>query len=344
MAHTAHEQIVQMERDLEAALQACHTMAELEAVKTVWLGRRDGIITNLMRTLKDVSLEEKRSIGPRIQELQAFAQERYTARHEELMRASQQRPAAPLDVTAYRTTFTHGSLHPLTHLTQRIEEVFFSLGYSLVHGPEVEDEWHNFEALNIPADHPARDLHDTFWLQLPGKLLRTHTSGVQVRHMEQYEPPLAMCAPGRVFRHEATDATHDFVFTQCEGLVVDKGISVAHLLGTIEQCMRLIFEHKTLRTRVRPSYYPFVEPGLDVDIQCPFCTSGCSICKHTRWIEVGGAGLVHPHVLRSCNLDPQIWSGFAFGFGIERLAMLLYHIDDVRLFKSGKLPFLEQFS
>lgn len=330
--------------ELQAELATVCALCDIERIRIRYLGRKEGTITDLLRSIKNFSPQEKQEFAPLIQKLHQAAETMIAERSSSIEAQAAQKKTATIDVTAYRNPRTVGGLHPLTQLIERIQGIFMSLGYSIVSGPEVEDEWHNFDALNIPASHPARDLHDTFWLNHPGLLLRTHTSTVQIRELEQSSPPIAICAPGRVFRHEATDATHDFTFTQCEGLFIDRTVSVAHLLGTIEQFMQLLFCNKHITIRVRPSYYPFVEPGLDVDIRCPFCEHGCSICKKSMWIEIGGAGLVHPHVLRSCNLNPDEWSGFAFGFGIERIAMMLYGIDDVRLFKTSKYSILQQFS
>ncbi len=218
-----------------------------------------------------------------------------------------------------------------------------SMGFEIADGPEIETEYINFEALNIPADHPARDMQDTFWLDVPGMLLRTHTSSVQIHTMHKRTTPIAAVSLGRCYRNEATDATHDYVFMQCEGIFIDKNVSMAHLLGTMKAWLQAFFENKTIDIRIRPSFFPFVEPGVEVDCTCPFCTNGCSICKKTGWIELGGAGLIHPHVLKAGNIDPEIYSGFAFGFGLTRLVMLMYGIRDIRLLHEGSLEFLKQF-
>jgi phenylalanyl-tRNA synthetase alpha chain len=326
------------------ALQAAGNEDELEHVRLTYLSRQ-GKITELMGHLKGLSTEEKRIFGPRLNELKEHC---LTAFQQKKQALAEQREALLLeeqmnfDVTAYRKQ-PQGSLHPYTRCIQMIEDIFISMGFAVVQGPEVETPFYNFEALNIPADHPARELHDTFWLTLPGYLLRTHTSSVQIRAMQERKPPFALCVPGRVYRHEATDATHDFVFMQLEGLVVDKHLSIADLLGTLKIFTQALFKSQSLTLRVRPSYFPFVEPGIEVDISCPFCTIGCSLCKKARWIELGGAGMVHPHVLSACGINPEEWSGFAWGFGIERLAMMLYDIQDVRLLKSEKVEFLKQF-
>lgn len=327
---------------LQQQLAAAHTTEQVEALRVHFLGRK-GSLTALMRSIAAMTAEDKRVIAPQLQQIQRVAEEAISVRSAQLV-AVKPCASAPCDVTSFIRTTPVGGLHPYTTIIERIETLFMSMGWDIVEGPEVEDEFHNFEALNIPAGHPARDDHDTFWLTFPNRLLRTHTSSVQVRALCARKPPLAICVPGRVFRHEATDATHDAVFTQCEGLLIDKHISLTHLVGTLTLFMQRLFDSTQLSIRLRPSYFPFVRPGLEVDISCPFCASGCSICKYTCWIELGGAGLVHPHVLRSCGIDHAMWSGFAFGFGIERLAMLMYRINDVRLFKTTRISILEQFS
>lgn len=339
------EKIQQCLTAFTQALAAATTEAAVEDVRIKYLGRQGDII-NLMAVLKDLSLEEKKIYGPQLNQLRQTAETAIREKKETVLAAEvaqRSAQAAHFDVTAYKPDYVAGSLHPYTHIIQKIEDIFLSMGYSMAEGPEIEDPAHNFDALNIPQNHPARDLHDTFWLELPQRLLRTHTSTVQIRTMEHQKPPLAIFAPGRVYRHEATDATHDFMFMQCEGLLIDKNISLSNLIATLKTFMQALFDQQTLDIRVRPSYFPFVEPGLEVDISCPFCKTGCSICKKTRWIELGGAGLVHPNVLKFCAMDPNIYSGFAFGLGIERLAMLKYGINDIRLFRSGKIDFLRQF-
>jgi len=217
------------------------------------------------------------------------------------------------------------------------------MGYSVLDGPEVELDHYNFEALNIPRDHPARDSHDTFFCDEIGRpVLRTHTSPVQVRAMERLDPPFRVIAPGRCFRQETTDTSHDHTFYQVEGMVVDRDISVGHLIGAMKTLLRGVFR-KELDIRLRPGFFPFVEPGFELDARCPFCENGCSVCKRTRWIELLPCGLVHPEVLRAGGIDPEEWSGFAFGLGLSRLAMLRYGVDDVRHFLGGDLRFLEQF-
>jgi len=326
-------------------LESVSTENELEALKVEFLGRK-GKLTDIMAVLKNLSLEEKRQYGPALNTLKQELTEAVEQKEHKLLQqklAAESARAASFDVTRYKTNVPHGSLHPYTHVIQEVENVFMSMGFMIVEGNEIETDVVNFESLNIPADHPAREMHDTFWLDIPGLLLRTHTSTVQVRSMMNRKPPLAIAAPGRCYRHEATDASHDFMFWQCEGLVVDKNISMAHLLGTLKHFLQALFKKEKLDIRIRPSFFPFVEPGVEIDMTCPFCTEGCSVCKKSRWIEICGAGLVHPHVLKSCGIDPQEYSGFAFGFGLTRLVMLKYGINDIRFLHNPKVEFLKQF-
>ena len=236
-----------------------------------------------------------------------------------------------------------GHLHPLTLITKLAEEIFSEIGFTIALGPEIEDEKHNFDDLNIPQDHPARDMWDTFWLKEGQKLLRTHTSPVQIRYMENNNPPIRIIAPGRIFRHEATDASHEINFYQLEGLMIDKEISVSNFKAIIQEFLSRFFG-KVVEARLRPSFFPFTEPSFEVDMSCLVCEgTGCSVCKKTGWIEIMGAGMVHPNVLRAGNINPKDWQGFAFGIGLDRLAMMKYKIDDIRLLYSGDLRFLKQF-
>lgn len=244
-----------------------------------------------------------------------------------------------------------GHMHPLSQIISEITEAFSKLGFSVVDGPEIEDEYHNFDALNIPENHPARDMWDTFWMRpkTDRKLLRTHTSPVQIRYMKDNKPPIRILSPGKTFRYEATDATHEAQFYQIEGLMIDKGVTMANLKGVLEYFLRELFG-SDLEVRFRPSYFPFVEPGVEVDMTCFICKKGeekngktCSVCKGSGWIEILGAGMVHPNVLREMNIDPDVYTGFAFGMGVDRIAMLRYGIDDVRKSYSGDLRFVKQF-
>lgn len=333
------------EKDFLKELSNVKNEEQLEQFRIKHLSRQ-GTLSSLMHTLKNFSLEEKKVYGPLFNALKEKTQEAFKEKENTLLQERftlLERKEASFDVTAYTITQGKGSLHPYTYAIQEIEAIFISMGYEIVQGPEVETEYHNFEALNIPADHPARDMQDTFWLTLPGLLMRTHTSSVEIHTMLKQKPPFAIAVPGRAYRNEATDASHDFMFMQLEGLYIDKNVSLSHLFATMKVFLQALFGRKDLSIRMRPSYYPFVEPGVDIAMSCPFCTQGCSICKKTRWIEIGGAGLTHPNVLRACKLDPLDWSGFAFGFGLTRLVMIRYGIHDIRLLHTNRLDFLKQF-
>lgn len=343
--HELNKDIAQFKESFINALKKADTEQALEEVRVAFLGRK-GKLAHLMSTLKELSLDEKKQFGPALNELKVFAEESFEKKRQEILQSAIQATTSKylnFDVTAYKPQALKGSVHPLTLVTQQLEDIFISMGYHIADGPEVEHEHYNFEALNIPADHPARDMWDTFWLDVPSLLLRTHTSSVQVHAMEEKKGPLALVAPGRCYRHEATDASHDFQFMQIEGLFIDKNISLGHLLATVKILMQEIFQTKKMNIRVRPSFFPFTEPGIEIDVECPFCTKGCSVCKSSRWIEMCGAGLVHPNVLECCGIDPKQYSGFAFGLGLTRLTMLKYGIHDIRLLHSGKIDFLNQF-
>jgi len=304
---------------------------------------RQGNIAELLVQLKNFDADQKRIIGPELNQLKQQVNEAFELKKESLFAQvikAQEEKQKYFDVTISKKTES-GSLHPYTLVTEQIQQIFTSMGFAVADGPELETEFFNFTALNVPADHPARSESDTFWIDQE-RLLRTQTSTVQIKTMMNQKPPIAIIAPGRTMRNEATDASHDFMFMQFEGLYVDKDVSIANLLATLKSFLTQFFG-KDVNLRVRPGYFPFVEPGLEIDATCPFCKSGCSVCKHTTWIELMGAGLVHPNVLRHCNIDPEIYSGFAFGFGLTRLVMLKYGIPDIRYLHSGNISFLEQF-
>lgn len=314
---------------------------ELEQFRIKYLGR-NGLLGKLFDELKDLSLEEKKNLGPKLNNLK---QETHTLFEEKKQQINQIEKSKEIffDVTITKPFTNHGNLHPYTKVIERIEDIFISMGFEILDGPEVETEFHNFDALNIPADHPARQIHDTFWLTIPNLLMRTHTSTVQIHAMTKRKPPIAIVAPGRCYRNEATDASHDFMFMQVEGLLIDKNVSLSNLFATVKSFLQAIFEKKDLSIRIRPGYFPFVEPGVEIDATCPFCKSGCSVCKKTGWVEICGAGLVHPNVLKSCGIDSIEYNGFAFGFGLTRLVMLKYDITDIRLLHSNRIDFLKQF-
>lgn len=334
-----------LQHELKTSLDKATTTEQLEQVRIAFLSRK-GSIPSLMATLKSLPLEEKKVCGPLLNSLKKNAEQAYEKRAKDIASGaagSSAQRAQHFDVTAYNAQTLPPHLHVYTHVVQELEDVFISMGYDIADGPEVDSDYYNFEALNIPADHPARDMHDTFWLDVPGMLLRTHTSSVQARAMEKQQLPMAVFAPGRVYRNEDVDASHSFVFMQAEGILIDKNVSMGNLLATAQTFLQRLFGTKDLKIRVRPGYFPFVEPGVEIDASCPFCTNGCSTCKKTGWIELLGAGLVHPNVLQCSGIDPEVYSGFAFGIGIERLAMIKHGINDIRLFRSNKVSFLDQF-
>ena len=334
-----------LKKDFDAALAAATTIESLDAVRVMFLGR-NGRVSELMEALKTLSIDEKRTAGPALNELKRSLEDAFTLKKNTL---EKQALAVALekkrffDVTASLPEALPAHLHIYTHVITQIEDIFSSMGFTIIDGPEIEDDFHNFQALNIPADHPARDMQDTFWLKNPGMLLRTHTSNMQIRAMEKQGAPLAIAGTGRVYRNEATDASHEFMFMQYEALYVAEKVSIANLMATAQQFLQAFFGRKEIKIRVRPGFFPFVEPGLEIDGSCPFCTTGCPVCKYSTWIELLGAGLVHPNVLKHSGIDPTKYSGFAIGGGIERLAMIKHGITDIRLFHSNQVDVLDQF-
>ncbi|MBI3554321.1 MAG: phenylalanine--tRNA ligase subunit alpha [Elusimicrobia bacterium] len=319
-------------------------LAALDRLRVALLGR-SGTLTELLKSLKDLSIEERRELGPKAQELRAALEAAFDARKTALEAQADDDAAAEnaLDLTLPPHVPPRGRVHPLTSTLEEMTRILSLMGFSWAEGPLVESDDNNFTKLNIPEHHPARGMFDTFYLKDSPLLMRTHTSPVQIRTMESTRPPLRIISPGRVFRHEAVDATHSAVFHQVEGLYIDKGVSFADLKGTLDVFMQKLFGAKT-RTRFRPSYFPFTEPSAEVDVSCLFCESkGCSICKNSGWIELLGAGVVHPNVLSAVGYDPEVWSGFAFGIGVERIAMLRLGVSDIRAFYENDLRFLKQF-
>lgn len=339
------KQIENYQKDSVIELMQAKTAAELEAFRIKHLSRH-GLLSVIVNTLKELDLEQKRTIGPLITTLKKELQQAFKEREKLVsgqLLAAEHRKTKNFDVTAYEPHELHGSLHPHTLVREEAENIFLSMGFAVVDGPELEHEFYNFEALNIPPEHPARDMQDTFWLTLPEKLMRTHTSSVGIRILKEQQPPIAIISPGRAYRNEATDASHDFQFMQLEGLYIDKKASIAHLIATMKTFLSSFFNTKDMKLRIRPGYFPFVEPCIEIDISCPFCTTGCSVCGRTCWIEIVGSGLMHPNVITACGLNPKKYCGFAFGFGLTRLAMLKYNITDIRLLHANKLSFLRQF-
>ncbi len=357
-----------------AVLGKTQTLDAVEELRISYLGRK-GALAAIFDSLKNLPAEERKKIGEEANRLRREIEERLAEKKAQLEATDRESILKKewIDVTRPGIRSLRGHLHPITTLTREITAIFSSMGFAVVEGPEVESEYYNFDALNIPAEHPARDMWDTFWLKPESRtdtdtykrgqtqkkssarvrdemgprasamLLRTHTSPVQIRYMETHQPPIRIIVPGRVYRYEATDASHDVQFSQLEGLVVDKEISVAHFKAVIAEFFSRLFK-QSVAIRLRPSYFPFTEPSFEVDISCTYCDQkGCPVCKRTGWLELAGAGMVHPAVFRAAGYNPKDVTGFAFGMGIDRLAMMKYKIPDIRLFRGGDLRFLKQF-
>jgi len=327
----------------EAELKAADSLALVEEIRVAYLGKK-GVFTRQMKTLGGLSAEERPKVGATInhakQQFQSSLELRKTQLENALLAKRLQEET--IDVTLPGRGQAVGGVHPVTRTMRRIEQIFSRIGFDIAMGPEVEDDFHNFEALNIPAHHPARAMHDTFYFD-EHTVLRTHTSPVQIRVMEQQQPPFKVIAPGRVYRCDS-DLTHTPMFHQVEGFVVDKNINFADLKGVISEFLKAFFE-KDVSVRFRPSYFPFTEPSAEVDIACVMCAGqGCRVCGHTGWLEVLGCGMIHPEVFRHVDVDAEQYTGFAFGMGVERLTMLRYKINDLRLFFENDLKFLRQFN
>jgi phenylalanyl-tRNA synthetase alpha chain len=333
-----------LEAEALAAASAAESLTALDEVRVRYLGK-SGQLTAQLKSLGKLPKEERPAAGQRINEAKQRVQallEASRARLEEQALSDRLRDER-IDVSLPSRGQTPGALHPVTRAMLRIERLFANAGFSIAEGPEVEDDYHNFEALNIPAHHPARAMHDTFYFP-DGRLLRTHTSPVQIRIMEMQPPPLRIIAPGRVYRCDS-DLTHTPMFHQVEGLLVDTEATFADLKGVLYDFLRNFFEQDDLQLRFRPSYFPFTEPSAEVDVQCVKCGgSGCRVCKRSGWLEVLGCGMVHPEVFRHVGIDSEQWLGYAFGMGVERLAMLRYGVDDLRLYFENDLRFLSQFA
>jgi len=337
------EQIRALQADARVRIEAAGSVEELDGVRVQALGRK-GALAQISKEMGKLAPEERARAGKLLNAAKQTLEEafeRQKAKFDEAKLAARL-DAEWVDLTIPAPGTRPGSLHPVTQIQNEIEDLFVSLGFMVLDGPEVETEYHNFDALNIPADHPARDAQDTFWLT-DGNLLRTHTSPVQVRGMERFRPPLRMVAPGRVFRNESVDASHEHTFYQIEGMMIDRDVSVAHLLYFMKTLLREVFR-RDVSVRLRPGFFPFVEPGFELDIQCFICGgTGCPVCKQSGWVEQLGCGLVNPNVLRTSGIDPEEWNGFAFGLGLTRLVMMRYGIEDIRLLQGGDLRFLRQF-
>jgi phenylalanyl-tRNA synthetase alpha chain len=340
----SHPRVEAVVREARAAIAAAGSAAELEQVRVRTLGRQ-GTLTQLLRSLGGLSPEERRGLGAAANEakrdLETLVDAQLAAARDRERR--QERGRARPDLTVPGRRPDRGSRHPLTLVRDEIIAIFGGLGFSVAEGPEIETDYYNFEALNLPADHPARDMQDTFYFSAD-TLLRTHTSPVQIRVMQAQRPPVRIICPGRAYRRDAADLTHSPMFHQVEGLAVDRAVSMADLRGTLELFARAMFGPAS-RIRFRPSFFPFTEPSAEVDVLCFGCQGGgCRVCKQSGWLEILGSGMVHPNVLRNVGYDPEEVTGWAFGMGIERVAMLKYGVDDIRLFFENDLRFLRQFA
>jgi len=314
---------------------------QLEAFRIRFLGTKS-ILKDLFSGLKDVAPEDKKAVGGLINDLKNRAQEKFDAFNQQ--NETTESEVSGMDFTRPGESKKLGSIHPISLLTNKFTEIFKRLGFVVADGPEIEDDWHNFTALNTPEEHPARDMQDTFFIQQnPNILLRTQTSSGQVHYMENKKPPIRVISPGRVYRNEAISARAHCFFHQIEGLYVDEKVSFADLKQTLDFFAKEMYGEKT-KIRLRPSFFPFTEPSAEMDVSCSICNGdGCNICKHSGWVEIGGCGMVDPNVLSNCGIDPEKYSGFAFGFGIERMTMMKYQVKDLRLFSENDVRFLEQF-
>jgi phenylalanyl-tRNA synthetase alpha chain len=337
--------------EFSSELAGASTDRALQAVRDKYLARKGGIIAALMKSVASATPEERPALGRLANEIKSDIEARLNEKKQRL--AEGRPPEGAQDVTLPGRIPILGHRHPLTVVRDRMEEIFTRMGFAIVEGPEVEDEWHCFDALNMPAEHPARDMQDTLYLASPMRgsdaehdlrtLLRTHTSSIQIRYMQAHKPPIRIVAPGRVYRRDNLDLTHTPMFTQVEGLAVGEGISLSDLKGTLLAFARDMFSAAS-RVRFRPSFFPYTEPSAEVDISCWQCDgAGCAMCKKTGWLEVGGCGMVHPAVFEAVGYDAERYTGFAWGIGIERVAILRHQVDDIRLFFENDLRFLEQF-
>lgn len=328
-----------------SALETCRDEASLETLRVQLLGKK-GALTGVLRSLGGKPPEQRREIGEQANQIKDFIESQISARRTQLQeeQRAQSLAAERIDVTVPGNRRPRGSLHPLLQTLDEAIAIFTAMGFEVVRGPDIEDDYHNFAALNIPADHPAREMQDTFFVG-SNIVLRTHTSPVQIRTMESRQPPIQIIVPGMVYRHDAPDQTHSPVFCQLEGLMVGKDICFAHLKGVLTAFIHSMFG-SDIPVRFRPSYFPFTEPSAEVDMGCPICGGngvGCTRCKGTGWVEILGSGMVHPNVFRAVGYDPEVYSGFAFGMGIDRIALRRYGVDDIRLFYENDLRFLRQF-
>lgn len=338
------ERLLSLKDEVKAELKKCSAIHEVNALKAHYLGKKSPL-QELLAKMKEVDVEEKKTLGKAINEFKQFVEAEIALKVKEIndLEIQKRLESERIDITLPGKSFALGHQHPLTKVTEEIEDIFIGMGYEIAEGPEIETDHYNFELLNLPQGHPAREMHDSFYID-PTHLLRTHTSPVQARVMQASGgKPIKIICPGKVYRRDNDDATHSHQFMQIEGLVIDKDITLADLKGTLALLMRKMFGNE-LDIRFRPSFFPFTEPSVEVDVTCFKCGGeGCPLCKGTGWIEVLGAGMVHPNVLKMSGYDPETNQGFAFGLGIERIAMLRYGIDDIRYFYLNDPRFLKQF-
>ena len=329
------------------AISAAADVLNLEELENRFLGRKSGELTAMMKGLKDLADDAKREAGAVMNEVKSAVSEALATKRNELAGVGQSEmlSAEKIDITQPSLPIAErGHFHPLTLVQQDLEDLFLSMGFMVLDGPELESDYYCFDALNIPKTHPARDMQDTFYIKNhPGWVMRTHTSSMQVRTMQDNKPPMKVIMPGRCYRNEATDARHEHTFFQLEGFVIDEKISLANMKGILELVAKNLYGPDT-RVRLRPKFYPFVEPGVNGEVACFLCKSkGCRVCKHTGWLEIFGAGMIHPNVLEAGAIDSKKYQGFAFGFGLDRLVMLKYGVEDIRHFQGGDIRFLTQF-
>jgi len=344
------DQLKALEESFESALKEIDTEAKLADLKARFLGKK-GELSQILKSLGQASPEERKTLGQAANELKGRLSERLDAARAGLERAAIDAKLAAdwTDITLRHSLRTasvkEAGLHPVSIVQRELEDIFLSMGFDILDGPHIEDDYYNFTALNIPETHPARDMQDTFWFRDMKHLLRTHTSTIQIRGMEEKKtPPFKFVGPGKVFRSEATDASHEAVFHQMEGMLIGRDITVAHLIYFEKTLLSEIFR-RDVEIRLRPGFFPFVEPGFELDINCLICGgSGCSVCKQTGWVELLPCGMTHPNVLRYGGIDPELYNGFAFGLGLDRLVMMRYGIDDIRHLHSGNLDFSRQFA
>lgn len=329
-----------IKRDFDRELSQAQSEKDLFELKGKYIGKKRGIISELLEKIPSLPQEERKTFGKEINILKNYLEKKISESFENIEKMKSSLPK--MDLTLPGRNVFSGKVHPLSQIKEEIEDIFVSMGYTIATGPEIEDSYHNFEALNTPEDHPSRDIQDTFYLDVENLLLRTQTSPVQVRSMEKKKPPIKLIAPGRVFRRD-DDVSHSPMFFQVEGLVVDENITMADLKGTLLDFYRKLFR-KDVSIRFRASYFPFTEPSAETDLSCVICNgSGCNVCKRTGWLEVGGCGMVDPKVFEFVGIDPEKYSGFAFGLGIDRITMIKYGIDNIKYFLENDIRFLEQF-